>query len=71
MAELSLEERVAQLEAKIEQLQEQVATTRQDDRPWWEKRLGQFKDNPDYDEAMRLGREWRESFRPEDDEDAA
>jgi len=72
MAELSLEERVAALEAKVEQLQRgRAVTTPQDDRAWWEKRVGLFKDDPDYDEAMRLGREWRESFRPGDYEDAS
>ena len=72
MAELSLEERVAVLEAKVEQLQRNEAvTTTQDDRPWWEKIVGVYENNPDFDEAMRLGREWRESFRPEDYGDAA
>jgi hypothetical protein len=31
--------------------------------PWWEKIVGTFADNPVYDEAMRLGREYRESLR--------
>lgn len=29
--------------------------------PWWEQRAGTFADDPIYDEAMRLGREYRES----------
>lgn len=29
--------------------------------PWWEKITGTFKDDPEYDEAMRLGAEYRRS----------
>lgn len=32
-----------------------------DGQPWWQRIRGTFKDDPAYDEAMRLGREWRES----------
>lgn len=70
MATASLEERVAELETKMEQLQQKhAAGPPQDTRPWWEQISGTFKDDPVYDEAMRLGREYRESFRPTDDED--
>jgi hypothetical protein len=30
-------------------------------QPWWEKIAGSFADDPDFDEAERLGREWRKS----------
>ena len=33
-------------------------------QPWWEEISGSFANDPAFDEAMRLGREWRESFRP-------
>ena len=70
MATPSLEERVAELETKMERLQQKHNTTdSQDNRPWWEQIRGTFKDDPDYDEAMRLGREYRESLRPKDDEE--
>ncbi len=62
MSALTLEERLAALETKVERLAEQSnpeATTTE--KPWWEQIRGQFKDDPLYDEAMRLGREWRES----------
>ncbi len=70
MATVSLEERVAELETKVEQLQQKhdVASP-ENTRPWWEQISGTFNDDPVYDEAMRLGREYRESFRPRDDED--
>ena len=36
---------------------------------WWKQRIGMFADNPDYDEAMRLGQEYRESQKMVYDED--
>lgn len=57
-----LEERVALLEAEVAEIKHKI-----DDNssltPWWEKIAGTFTDNPAYDEAMQLGREYRESFR--------
>jgi hypothetical protein len=57
-----LEERLADLEAEVERLKHKVdqATAPQ---PWWEQIVGTFADNPDYDEAMHLGREYRDSLR--------
>jgi hypothetical protein len=57
-----IEERLAHLEIEVAKLKNKV------DRdlsscPWWEKIVGTFVDNPAYDEAMRLGREYRDSLR--------
>ncbi len=65
MAAPSLEDRVAALEAKADHSSESAT---QDTRPWWERIRGTFKDDPAYEEAMRLGREYRESLRPREDE---
>ena len=55
----TLEQRVSELEAKVERLiQENGASAKE---PWWERIRGTFKDDPVYEEAMRLGREWREA----------
>ena len=55
----SLEERVSELEEKVARL---IAKSRvPEDKPWWKRIQGTFKDDPVYEEAMRLGREWRES----------
>ncbi|MDX2242550.1 MAG: hypothetical protein NW224_17825 [Leptolyngbyaceae cyanobacterium bins.302] len=57
-----LEARVAYLEAEVARLKTKV----EDDtpsKPWWEQIVGAFADNPAYDEAMRLGREYRDSLR--------
>jgi hypothetical protein len=38
--------------------------------PWWERIYGTFANSPEYEEAMRLGRAYRESLRPHGDESA-
>jgi hypothetical protein len=70
MASLSLEERVAMLEAEVARLKEERASVIRPTRPWWEEIRGTFKDDPHYVEAMRLGRKYRESLRPKNSEDA-
>ena len=65
----ALEARVTVLEAEAARVKSQQATAILEDAiPWWKKIWGTFKDDPDYEEAMRLGREYRESLRPIDDE---
>ena len=58
-----LEERVAYLEAEVARLKNKVENGLSS-RPWWEQIVGAFADNTAYDEAMRLGREYRNSLRP-------
>jgi hypothetical protein len=68
MASLSLEERIAVLEAEVARLKRARVETVQASGPWWERRFGAFKDDPAYDEAMRLGAEYRKSLpTPADD----
>ncbi len=57
-----LEARVSALEAEIARLR--VMVGEEDRRPWWQKIIGTFRDDPLYEEAMRLGRKYRESLRP-------
>jgi hypothetical protein len=65
MAHARLEQRVAALEAEVASLKAKVETpAASKDLPWWERIAGSFEGDPLYEEAMRLGREWRESFRP-------
>jgi hypothetical protein len=68
MSTRSLEARVAELEAELSRLKQRVET-QQTPRSvaWWERRFGAFKDDPLYEDAMRLGREYRESLHAEDD----
>jgi hypothetical protein len=71
MATIKLEERVTRLEAEVERLKQERATVAPQKKPWWEEIRGTFKDDPAYVEAMRLGREWRQSQRLEDEEPAS
>ena len=56
----TLEQRVAELEKQVSELNTQMATSLPRKKNW-EKSFGIFKDDPDYESAMRLGREWREA----------
>jgi hypothetical protein len=72
--ETQFEQRLARLEAEVARLMTMVPGNGAaaapvgpglvDGRPWWEATAGAFADDETYEEAMRLGREWRESFRP-------
>lgn len=63
MASSTLEQRVTALEAEISHLKNQLAALAIN-KPWWEQIAGTFADDSIYDEAMRLGRKYRESQRP-------
>jgi hypothetical protein len=58
-----LEQRVASLEAEVAALKRKLD---QLDRtiPWWEQIAGTFENDPIYEKAMQLGREYRQSRRP-------
>jgi hypothetical protein len=62
-----LEERVALLEAEVARLKSKVEKNLSS-RPWWGKIAGTFADDPTYEEAMRLGREYRDSLRSDSSE---
>lgn len=53
-----IEVRVTELEDKMAQLLSEK-TQSKETRPWWDYRLGAFKNSPDYDAAMRRGEEYR------------
>jgi hypothetical protein len=57
-----LEERVAALEGEIARLKDSLRGG-EANKPWWEYVHGLFAEDPDFDEAVRLGREYRESLR--------
>ena len=75
MATTPLEERVATLEAEMAGLRARLPqTTSASQVPWWKKIVGVYKDDPEFEEAARLGREWRRSTHTDDagdDKDAA
>jgi len=54
----TLEKRVEELEKKVAELStEPTRLTREKD---WRRTIGIFKDDPDFEEAVRLGREYRQ-----------
>ena len=60
MSGMALEERVAALEAEVERLRTDVAArSAGDGAAWWKRMFGAFKDDPMFEEAMRLGAEYR------------
>lgn len=58
-----IEERVTILESEVSQLKRVMASPRRPQKRWWREIAGTFANNPDFEEAMRLGREYRESQR--------
>ncbi len=63
MNTMKLKDRVALLEAEVARLKEIVINSKPE-IPWWKKITGAFRGDPTFLEAMRLGREYRESLRP-------
>lgn len=63
----TIEARLAKVERELAILK---ARTRENGTPenWIEKITGSFQDDPDFDEIVRLGKEFRQSDRPQDDE---
>ena len=55
---ITIEERVTKLERELAQLMEKVASN-SSDLGWLTDFEGAFESDPAFDEAMRLGRLWR------------
>ena len=58
-----LEQRVADLEATVATLQRKLDMLDMPP-PWWEQIAGTFENDPIYEQAMQLGREYRQSLQP-------
>ncbi len=67
MTAATLEERVEQLESKLQQMQEQLAQQTSVKKQGWRWFVGIDADNPHFEEAVRLGQEWRNADRPDED----
>jgi hypothetical protein len=63
MASRSLEDRVAVLEAEVAELKDRLHDG-EPHKAGWKAIVGTFLNDPYYEEAMKLGREYRESLRP-------
>ena len=62
MSAMSLEDRMAALEAEVNRLKRII----EEDRsiPGWKKMVGAFLNDPLFEKAMKYGRQYRESLRP-------
>lgn len=69
MTQQELETRVANLEATVAELKKQIGKPAANEKPWWEKIRGTFADDEMFEEAMRLGREYRVNTKVEDEFD--
>ena len=64
MPTTSLEERVTTLECEVSNLGHRLDMSKSEPNlPWWEQIFGSFANSEPYEEAMRLGREYREAQR--------
>ncbi len=61
----TLTERLTVVETDLAALRERVVRSRSKSR-WPEEIVGMFANDPDFDEAARLGRKYRESLREPD-----
>jgi archaellum component FlaC len=56
----TLEQRVQELEKKVAELSDELSQVKSRKKDPF-RSFGVFKDDPDYDSAMRLGAEWRKA----------
>ena len=64
MAVPEIELRMTRLEAEVAQLKKQLEQAAPPAGDWLDEIFGVFDNDPIYQEAMKLGREYRESLRP-------
>jgi hypothetical protein len=71
--EKTFSERIARLEEQISELRLQMRDAPPvPETAWWKRIVGVFQGDPEFEEAMRLGRAYRESLRQEEaDEETA
>lgn len=59
-----IEQRLTKLEKALLRLQSPAAKVSKKTKRWWVTDAGRFADDPVFDEIVELGREYRESLRP-------
>jgi hypothetical protein len=64
----TLEGRLTLVERELAELKHLLADNKvQSATPWWERMFGTYAESEGFEEAVRLGREYRESLRPKND----
>jgi hypothetical protein len=56
-----IEKRLDKLEAEIAQIKLTIAEQTTTNQPWWEEIIGSFADDPAFEEAMEIGKKYRQS----------
>ena len=69
MSEAEVEQRLADLEKEVATLRTRVAEL-SEAPPWWERIAGTFHNDPVFQQAMELGRKFRQAKRPKPNCDA-
>ncbi|CAN5822547.1 hypothetical protein BH20ACI4_BH20ACI4_20700 [soil metagenome] len=67
MTNSEIEKRLEVLEAEVALLKSKTVNKNDSEKPWY-KQIPKFGGNPAYEEAMKLGREYRESQKDFEDE---
>ena len=67
MTSNEIEKRLEILEAEVTLLKSKVEKKNDSEKPWY-KQIPKFGGNPAYEEAMKLGREYRQAQRDFEDE---
>jgi hypothetical protein len=60
MSPSKVEERLSKLEAEVVQLKLSLLSSTNAIKPWWENIVGVFADDPSFEEAIAIGREYRQ-----------
>lgn len=67
MSTAEIELRVTVLEKELAILKQKIEKGDVSDTPWWQKISGKFSESDNFEEAARIGREYRESLKEDDD----
>lgn len=73
MATETLEERVSDLETRVKEMEELLAmqkNAKPTEKRGWRAVVGVHANNPRFEEAVQLGREWRFADSPPEDREA-
>ena len=71
MSTQTIEERLTAVETELQQLKREREQKKEQDKKaeeprGWKRIVGIFADDPEFEEAVKAGKEWRDSFRPPD-----
>jgi hypothetical protein len=61
----AIAERLTEVEREIADLKQGLGSRQTDSEPWYLKHAGRFKEDAEFQEIVRLGREIRNSDRPD------